>query len=240
MADGRAVAPQTRQTRTCPYGLPCDGEVVWLIASASFGQKGQPASGAAIFSSSSSSRSSISPSRRLQPLAREHLAVGRAGCEGRLARSQEGVTPSRQRGGRHPERAQDHLQLLAEQQPQRGRDIRPTRPDPTALVSVVAVVVVHLRCGRGPVTRCPVHPRARGQWRTAQADRCHAAPRIRNREPEGAPMRRLRSAGESGRSAAQPIQSQIDRRDRGRLGTIGAHRTLAALRERGRSWPAIA
>ena len=104
----------------------------------------------------------------------------------------------------------------------RGRDIRPTRPDPTALVSVVAVVVVHLRCGRGPVTRCPVHPRARGQWRTAQADRCHAAPRIRNREPEGAPMRRLRSAGESGRSAAQPIQSQIDRRDRGR------------------SWPAIA
>ena len=125
--------------------------------------KGRPASRAATFSASSSRSSSISPSRAFSRAPRERLAVGRACRERRLARP-SGMRRASPRSVPRPppQRPRHRLQVLAAQQPQHrlplalpGHPPAPARSDPA---SVVSVVMVHLRCGRGPLTRCPVQP----------------------------------------------------------------------------------
>src|SRR3954452_22510088 len=129
--------------------------------------KGRPASRAAISPSSSSCRSSISPSRAFsRSLASVSPSAGRVASAAspaarkasRHAVSAAAVTPSEREtvSRSSPRRSRSTASRL------RGRDIRPPRPGPTASVPVVSVIMVHLRCGRGPLTRCPVQPWAGG------------------------------------------------------------------------------
>src|SRR3982751_5515042 len=131
----------------------------------SSGSSPRPPSGprAAAFSASSSRSSTVSPSLAFsrstsRSLASAGLVASAASPPARKASRQPAsvaaVTPSaRETVSRSsPRRSRSTASRL------RGRDIRPPRPGPTPLASVVAVVMVHLRCGRGPLTRCPVQP----------------------------------------------------------------------------------
>src|SRR3954465_3858654 len=70
---------------------------------------------------------------RPQPVDLQVLGVGRLGRERRLAAGQEGVTPARERGRRHPQRARDRLQVLAAQERQHGFPLaRPGHPSAPA------------------------------------------------------------------------------------------------------------
>jgi hypothetical protein len=111
--------------------------------------KGRPVSRAAIFSSSSSCRSSISPSRAFsRSLASVSPSAGRVASAARLARGQEGVTPGGQRRRCHPERARDRLQVLAAQQPQHGLPLaRPGHPPAPARSDRTRI---RRRCRHGP------------------------------------------------------------------------------------------
>ena len=129
--------------------------------------EGRPASGAATFPAGSPRPSAASPGpasgrpARRSPASAGSVASAAPPPAGRAPRRPAGAAAATP-GARETVPGSPPRGSRGTASRPRGRDTRPPRPAPAPPASVVAAVTVHLRRGRGPLTRCPVRPWAGG------------------------------------------------------------------------------